>query len=122
VGEPSAHAERRADMQAATEAEVKAMGLLDRIRRGRNRDIEQPAIAQTPTNETVKAHVRPGAEDLEVVGESAYQDALWNICGGRQGDQIRCPIVAVLVPEPTNPYDANAISVVIDGSKVGYLI
>ena len=85
----------------------------------RNRDTEQSAIAQTPTNETVKAHIHQGTEDLEVVGESAYQDVLWIICGGRKGDQIRCPTVAVLVPEPTNPYDANAISVLIDGSNKG---
>jgi hypothetical protein len=29
--------------------------------------------------------------------------------------------VAVLVPEPTNPHDANAISVQIDGHLIGYL-
>jgi hypothetical protein len=62
-----------------------------------------------------------GRDDLEVVGELAYQTALWRLCGGTVGERIRCGIVAVLVPEPTNPYDANAIVVQIDGNVVGYL-
>jgi hypothetical protein len=63
----------------------------------------------------------PGGEDLEVVGEASYQDALWSLCGGSPGDRIRYDIVAVLIPEPENPHDANAISVRIDGGRVGYL-
>jgi hypothetical protein len=62
-----------------------------------------------------------GHEDLEVVGELAYQDALWRLSGGTVGDRLRCHIVAVLVPEPTNPYDANAIAVQIEGHVIGYL-
>lgn len=62
-----------------------------------------------------------GQEDLEVVGELAYQSALWPLCGGTFGDRVRCEIVAVLVPEPANPYDPNAIAVQIDGHVVGYL-
>jgi hypothetical protein len=62
-----------------------------------------------------------GQDDLEVVGELAYQDALWRLCAGTIGDRVRCHIVAVLVPEPMNPYDANAIAVQIDGEVVGYL-
>jgi hypothetical protein len=62
-----------------------------------------------------------GHDDLEVVGELAYQDVLWRLCGGTTGDRIRCDIVAVLVPEPTNPHDVNAITVQIDGHVVGYL-
>jgi len=62
-----------------------------------------------------------GQDDLEVVGELAYQAALWRLCGGTLGDRVRCDVVAVLVPEPTNPYDANAIAVQIDSQVVGYL-
>jgi hypothetical protein len=84
------------------------MGLLDRFR-------------ATPRPATVSAHLHPGDEDLEVVGESYYQDALWTICGGTIGDRVRCDITAVLVPEPDNPYDANAVAVHIDGQLVGHL-
>lgn len=43
------------------------------------------------------------------------------LSGGTLGDRIRRQIVAVFVPEPTNPYDANAIAVQIDGQVIGYL-
>jgi HIRAN domain-containing protein len=69
----------------------------------------------------ITARLHDGADDLEVVGESNYQDALWSLCGGSPGDRIRCETVAVLVPEPDNPHDANAIAVRIDGRVVGYL-
>lgn len=62
-----------------------------------------------------------GHDDLEVVDELAYQAALWRLCGGSIGDRVRCDIVAVLVPEPTNPCDVNAIAVHISGQVVGYL-
>jgi hypothetical protein len=61
------------------------------------------------------ARIHAGDEDLEVVGESHYQSGLWSSCGGTQGDRVRHPIVAVLVPEPDNPYDPLAIAVQIEG-------
>jgi hypothetical protein len=68
----------------------------------------------------VSAHLHRGDEDLEIVGEASYQAALWAICGGTTGDRIRHGVVAVLVPEPQNPHDPNAISVQIDGRLIGY--
>jgi hypothetical protein len=64
-----------------------------------------------------------GHEDLEVVGELRRQEALWQIVGGRQRAEVhvRMEIYAVLVPEVGNPYDANAVSVWIEGMQVGYL-
>lgn len=62
-----------------------------------------------------------GQDDLEVVGESFYQEHLWTVVGGRTGDYIRQEVVATLVAEDGNPYDRNAISVWIGGGKVGYL-
>ncbi len=62
-----------------------------------------------------------GSHDLEVVGESHYQDELWRIVGGRTTDRVRQEVQAVLVAESNNPYDANAISVWISGMTVGYL-
>lgn len=64
-----------------------------------------------------------GHEDLEVVGELRRQDALWRIVGGRQRAEVRVrtDIYAMLVPEVGNPYDANAVSVWIEGMQVGYL-
>jgi len=62
-----------------------------------------------------------GRHDLEIVGESNYQDALWSAVGGRTTERVRAEIRAVLAAEPDNPHDSNAISVWIDGNKVGYL-
>ncbi|MBB5787234.1 hypothetical protein HD601_001809 [Jiangella mangrovi] len=43
------------------------MGLLDRFR-----------SARTPTS-AISAQILGGSDDLEVVGEVSYQDALWRI-------------------------------------------
>jgi hypothetical protein len=61
----------------------------------------------------------PGAGfDTEVVGEASYTRQLRNIYGSGEG---RKTFAARLEPEPTNPHDANAVRVVIDGGTVGYL-
>ena len=64
---------------------------------------------------------RPGSYPLKVVGESNYQEALIAIFGrySRIGADHACR--AVIELEPTNPYDANAVVVKIEGRKVGYL-
>jgi hypothetical protein len=71
--------------------------------------------------EAVEATLLRGDETLEVVGESAYQEALWMIVGGRSREPIRHPVRARLLPEPTNDHDENAIRIAIDGHTVGYL-
>jgi HIRAN domain len=63
-----------------------------------------------------------GDEALEVVGESYYQDNLWQLAGARPGkERVREDIYAVLVAEDDNPYDPNAVAVWISGLKVGHL-
>ena len=54
-------------------------------------------------------------------GESFNQDVLWQIAGVRRFDPVRRAVVAVLVPEPENTYDPNAIRVDADGLRVGHL-
>ena len=70
-----------------------------------------------------RAALLDGRETLEVVGESHYQDNLWRlVCDHTDpAERVRVEIIAVLVTEPDNPYDANAVSVWIDGLKVGHL-
>ncbi|HEY5686259.1 MAG TPA: bifunctional DNA primase/polymerase [Acidimicrobiia bacterium] len=63
-----------------------------------------------------------GACIVELVGESRCQDELLSLIGGRRpygGVDVRA--VAELIPDPANPYDADAIEVRIDGLRVGYL-
>ena len=77
--------------------------------------------AQTPGPHVASATLFTGDVTLEAVGESFYQDTLWAIVGGRTADYVRHPVVAALVPEFSNQYDANAVAVQIDGHVVGYL-
>jgi len=65
---------------------------------------------------------------VDVVGESHYQPALEYIAGGRGADGPRNPDhQALLLPEPTNEHDPNAIRVMVTateggtGGLVGYL-
>jgi len=64
-----------------------------------------------------------GDDVLAVVGELSYQEELWHIVGGRTdpAEHIRHEVQALLLAEPDNPYDANAVSVWIEGFRVGYL-
>ncbi len=71
-----------------------------------------------PHGETV---LLPGGYRVDVAGESYYEDALEEVCGGRSSDGAYLTCVAELVPEPDNPYDANAVAVHIDGLQVGQL-
>lgn len=57
-----------------------------------------------------------GHETLEVVGESHYQEEIQTVV-----HEVGREIAAVLVPEPENPYDSNAVSVWVAGVKVGHL-
>jgi hypothetical protein len=67
------------------------------------------------------ATILAGNDTLEVVGESFYQDALWQLVGGFHTERVSQPCTATLLPEPTNKYDENAIEVLIDGHLVGHL-
>lgn len=57
---------------------------------------------------------------VDVVGESNYQAALAEITGRRDFSEVQYECMAILIPEPRNPHDANAIRVEIKRRKVGY--
>lgn len=58
----------------------------------------------------------------EVKGEASYQAHLERIAGGRNEHGTNVTYVtALLVPEPTNPYDPSAVRVDIAGGTVGYI-
>ena len=58
---------------------------------------------------------------VRVVGTSHYQDALLELAPREADEEIRVEKVAVLVREPDNPHDPDAIAVTIDDRLVGYL-
>lgn len=62
-----------------------------------------------------------GRAKLNVVGEGSYQGTLEIIAGGRTIDGgANRHHTAVLLAEPTNRYDPNAVEVRIDSQRVGY--
>jgi hypothetical protein len=76
--------------------------------------VPPPGARQTAD---LSGHARVG-----IVGESHYQDELARIAGPKQPGGVHLETTAVLLPEPENPFDANAIAVhVLGGGKVGYL-
>lgn len=94
------------------------MGVLRRLLGG---DSTKTAGARlSPNQPLTPTALLGGSYDIEVVGESYYQDALWHAVGGRTSEYLRVTTEAVLVPEPDNPHDQNAISVWISGMRVGY--
>lgn len=63
----------------------------------------------------------PGTYSVDVVGESHYQEALEDICGGHTEKGHRLDVDAFLVPEDDNPYDPKAVCIYIHEQIVGYL-
>ena len=61
-----------------------------------------------------------GAYDIDIVGESHYQDNLEKICGERSKEGEEKQVRAMLILENNNPKDKNAIRVEINGLPVGY--
>lgn len=66
------------------------------------------------------AKLYAGATELDVVGESSFQENLWALVG-RTTDRVKIGTVALLVPETEHPTDPDAIAVWISGLQVGYL-
>ena len=58
---------------------------------------------------------------FDIVGESHYQDALEGIAGpkGQSGSEFQTE--AIIIPDPDNPHDCDAIMVVIEDQTVGHI-
>jgi hypothetical protein len=104
------------------------MGFLRRLLRSGEqppdrRQVTSPDQRPAWMHDGMEVQLCEGHVDLDVVGEASYQDNLWRVVGGRRSptDRVRVDVHAVLVAEPDNPYDANAVSVWVQGLKVGYL-
>jgi len=69
----------------------------------------------------------PARKTVNVVGEGSYQGSLERLAGGRTIDgPVNRDHSAILMPEPSNPYDPNAVRVVVltasaGGAMIGYL-
>lgn len=82
----------------------------------------RPAVIRAPRTAVGLTVLGGSGYPRSVVGESHCQDALSAICGGHNREGHEMEVVAQLVPEPRNRFDPNAVMVMIDGHKVGYLM
>lgn len=55
------------------------------------------------------------------MGEASYQEALCRICGRYDWSDTRFDCTAVVIPDPANPYDSNAVAIQVNAEHVGYL-
>ena len=109
------------------------MGLFDRLKKAKGEPpAERPLPPPPPSVDPRPASVGSSASApfrptitrgglVNVVGESYYQDALTTLTGGRRSHGVDMLCVAMLVPEPTNEYDRDAVAVTINGLKIGHL-
>jgi hypothetical protein len=90
------------------------MGLLSRLHRSPAAPSGPPRfdLPRALDTRSQQVSIYGGHETLEVVGESHYQRALWQIVGDEFAprDPVRHEVVALPVPEPDNPYDAKRCS------------
>jgi tetratricopeptide (TPR) repeat protein len=60
----------------------------------------------------------PGTTEVPVAGETFHADA---ILAAQLSTQPNSPLVAVLLPEPTNTHDPHAVAIYLNREHVGYL-
>lgn len=86
----------------------------------------RPAATARPDDPTIVYLENPYVDyDYEVVGESHYRDHLLRVIAAHPikdaVDDGEIGVVALLRREPTNPHDANAVEVIVEGGRVGYI-
>lgn len=85
-----------------------------------------PTLEQLLTQLDLESPRHPLDEQVEVVGETFHIAGIKKVFRGRglpisgRGSEIDDG-VCVLVPEPWNPHDSNAVAVAIEGHQVGHL-
>jgi hypothetical protein len=107
---------RRADQSAASDA-------VSQSTRPRTRPLKSTRLADLPIGDATHLDFGTGkGHAMGIVGESQRQAALRRLSAGRRERNENVAFVVELVPEPDNPYDPNAVQVMIHhGDQVGYL-
>ena len=96
-----------------------SMARPDFIRRA-SESIHGPEV---PVVNTSNTEAPDGVDyNYDVVGESYQRDHLTSLISAHKAfDSGEILSTAVLELEPTNPFDSNAVKVVVEGTQVGYI-
>lgn len=90
------------------------MGLFTRRDSGRTGSLARGTLQGVRSGQFVWL---PGGCEVQVAGESFHEDAIRAAESSSPGS----PLAAVIVPEPDNAHDPNAVAVYVNGQHVGYL-
>lgn len=74
-----------------------------------------------PDGEPVHRWSDEGRFQLEVLGESRYQDTIRELAGEHGDTSANAIHPALLLPDDHNPYEDKAVAVFLSGRMVGYL-
>ena len=86
------------------------------------RKASAPQQSVLAVNAVLLGEDSPSSDELvEVVGESFHQSAISSVSGRKGVEAVQVDCIAVLVPEPNNPHDPNAVMVQVDAQVVGHL-
>lgn len=112
----------RSDIESAVERDYGNTGRGGYLRRVERRPTKDH-LPPSPAGSAVEAW-SPRTSQLEVAGEWYRADNLRTLFSRHSkvselGAETRLP--AVLVPDPTNPYDKHAVAVFVDNLHVGYM-
>lgn len=81
-----------------------------------------PAAPTAAASEMAEAPTLAPEVEVDVVGESAHQDVLLTLTGGRRTwSGAHHQVQARLQPEDDNPFDPQAVAVTIEDNPVGHL-
>jgi len=98
-----------------------ALGRLERKKKGSSYALfpssRQPAVT---IGDDEEGEGEAADYSVKIVGESYRQDALEEICGGRDTESANLTATARLVREDDNAHDDRAVKVVIQGRHVGW--
>lgn len=82
---------------------------------------DQPVGGEQDEDSLIFEIVGPGLYEVDIVGESFYQDALNEIAGGKTEDGHSLEKKAILFLQDDNPHDDKAVAIFIDRKLVGHL-
>lgn len=74
-----------------------------------------------PAGDAAAVIVGDGKFAFPVVGESHHEAMLERLAGGRTKDGVHIACAVLLLPQPDNPYDPDAVAAFIRGHEVGFL-